>query len=67
MPQKATTKADSYIIVASLATNSDAMQVVKQMQQKGYKEAQISNRTDVSVLQSTDILIRLMHINRLKN
>ena len=40
-PQKATTKADSYIIVASLATNSDAMQVVKQMQQKGYKEAQI--------------------------
>ena len=41
VPQKATTKADSYIIVASLATNSDAMQVVKQMQQKGYKEAQI--------------------------
>lgn len=41
VPQKATTKAGSYIIVASLATNSDAMQVVKQMQQKGYKEAQI--------------------------
>ena len=41
VPQKATTKADSYIIVARLATNSDAMQVVKQMQQKGYKEAQI--------------------------
>lgn len=41
VPQKVTTKADSYIIVASLATNSDAMQVVKQMQQKGYKEAQI--------------------------
>ena len=40
-PQKATTKAGIYIIVASLATNSDAMQVVKQMQQKGYKEAQI--------------------------
>ena len=41
VPQKATTKAGIYIIVASLATNSDAMQVVKQMQQKGYKEAQI--------------------------
>ena len=41
VPQKTTTKAGIYIIVASLATNSDAMQVVKQMQQKGYKEAQI--------------------------
>lgn len=41
LPEQSNTKIGSYIIVASLTTNNDAMQVVKQMQQKGYKEAQI--------------------------
>lgn len=41
LPEKSNTQTGSYIIVASLTTNSDAMQVVKQMQQRGYKETQI--------------------------